>query len=224
MRRIPEPELMEDAEQAQAYSDADFSGAHDHLVATCTERLGPVTGAVVDLGCGPADVTVRFARANPECTVVGLDGAEAMLACGRERVLAEGLASRISLELALLPLAAPQHTSGAERYETILSSSLLHHLADPAALWETVAAVAAPGARVFVWDLRRPPTIDAARDLLERHAPEGEEVLRRDFYNSLLAAYEPAEVEAQLEAAGLRGLRVEAIGDRHLIVSGRLGD
>jgi len=43
-----------------------------------------------------------------------------------------------------------------------------------------------------------------------------------DFYRSLLAAFTPAEVRAQLRAAGLEELAVEVISDRHLFVSGRL--
>ncbi|HKL77338.1 MAG TPA: SAM-dependent methyltransferase, partial [Gammaproteobacteria bacterium] len=48
------------------------------------------------------------------------------------------------------------------------------------------------------------------------------EQLRTDFYQSLMAAFTPAEVEWQLAAAGLEGLNVRSVSDRHLLVSGRL--
>ena len=48
------------------------------------------------------------------------------------------------------------------------------------------------------------------------------EVLRRDFRNSLFAAYTVAEVQSQVEAAGLGGLHVAAVSDRHLAVRGQL--
>jgi len=47
-------------------------------------------------------------------------------------------------------------------------------------------------------------------------------VLRRDFHASLCAAFSPAEVEAQLRAAGLAGLRVNVASDRHLTVTGTM--
>ena len=47
-------------------------------------------------------------------------------------------------------------------------------------------------------------------------------MLRSDFYNSFLAAYRLGEVEEQLAQAGLEGLRVEAVSDRHFIAWGRL--
>jgi len=48
-------------------------------------------------------------------------------------------------------------------------------------------------------------------------------IRRRDFYNSLCAAFEPHEVEAQLTAAGLAGLAVDVISDHHLVVHGIIG-
>jgi hypothetical protein len=47
-------------------------------------------------------------------------------------------------------------------------------------------------------------------------------VLRKDFRNSLFAAFEPREVVAQLRDAGLAGLDVGVVSDRHLAVLGRL--
>ncbi len=71
-------------------------------------------------------------------------------------------------------------------------------------------------------DLRRPATEQEAERLVNEHSADAPAVLREDFYNSLLAAYTPAEVAAQLDRAGLAGLRVELPSDRHWIVTGRL--
>jgi hypothetical protein len=79
-----------------------------------------------------------------------------------------------------------------------------------------------PGAWLFVMDLVRPPSQAQARRLVDLHAAGEAEVLRRDFYNSLLAAYRPEEVSAQLAAADLSSLETEVVSDRHLIVWGRL--
>ena len=60
---------MEDPTQARAYAEADFASAHDAVVADLLGRhpgIELVDGLeVVDLGCGPADVTVRLASALP---------------------------------------------------------------------------------------------------------------------------------------------------------------
>ncbi len=40
MKRIPEPELMDGAEQASAYAEADFSEPHDHfMILQCRSDL-----------------------------------------------------------------------------------------------------------------------------------------------------------------------------------------
>lgn len=221
MKRIPEPELMTEAEQARAYAAADFAEPHDRVVELCREFVagGIMPAYVLDLGCGPGDVTIRFARAFPACTVHGVDGSAAMLAEGK-RLLgrAPDVAGRVMLLHGLLPGALLPRPS----YDMIFSNSLLHHLHDPQVLWESVARFGAPGAAVFVADLMRPGSLDEVDRLVERYAGSEPEVLRRDFRNSLLAAFEPAEVEAQLSAAGLAGLEVRVVSDRHLSVSGRL--
>ncbi|MCB1736048.1 MAG: class I SAM-dependent methyltransferase [Gammaproteobacteria bacterium] len=218
MQRIPEPELMNDPAQAQAYAEADFSEPHDAFVATYREHFPETRGQVLDLGCGPADVTLRFARAHPDCTVLGIDAAEQMLQLGRHACHRAGLSDRIELQIAHLPHTPLPH----EAYAAIISNSLLHHLNDPMTLWNTVAEHAHHGTQVFVMDLLRPDSPEAARALVDTHAANEPDVLRHDFYHSLRAAYREDEVEAQLRAAGLGVLRVEIISDRHFIVYGRV--
>lgn len=218
MQRIPEPELMNDPAQAQAYAEADFSAPHQAFVVAYQAHFPDTCGQVLDLGCGPGDVTLRFARAHPDCTVLGVDAAEQMLRLGRDACHRAGLADRIELQLAHLP-----HTAlPDEAYAAIISNSLLHHLDDPMTLWQTVAQHAHHGTQVFVMDLMRPDSPDAAQALVDLYAAEEPEVLRHDFYHSLRAAYRPEEVVAQLHAAGLDALRVEVSSDRHFIVHGRI--
>ena len=218
MERVPEPELMSEPAQALAYASADFSEPHEAFVARFRRCFPEFHGrAVLDLGCGSADVTVRFARSYPAASMVGVDGAAAMLALGRQAVAAAGLGGRIRLMQVRLP--AVQLPGS--RYDAVISNSLLHHLADPGVLWDAVRAAAPEGA-VFVMDLLRPPSREAAAELLALHAGDAPDVLRRDFFNSLLAAFRPDEVRSQLAAAGLPRIRVEAASDRHLIAYGRL--
>jgi ubiquinone/menaquinone biosynthesis C-methylase UbiE len=220
MQRKPEPELMNGDEQARAYSEADFTSAHEGFVALCRERMGVLDdgSCVLDLGCGPADVTVRFARAYPGVTILGVDGAPRMLELGRERLLREGLASRVTLLFGYVPgCALPRAT-----YDAVISNSLLHHLHDPHTLWTTVKRCAQPGTPVFIMDLMRPATEERAKELLDQYANGEPEILREDFYASLLAAYTVDEVREQLASHGLSSLTVEAVSDRHLIVVGRL--
>jgi SAM-dependent methyltransferase len=219
MKRVPEPELMEDEAQARAYSDADFTEPHAMFVRLCAEAWAgrEMHGLAVDLGCGPADVTVRLAERYPALAFEGVDGSVAMLRYGAERVLRHGLDSRIRLLQGRLPGCTLRSD-----YDAVVSNSLLHHLSDPAVLWDAVRRCGHPGAPIFIMDLMRPDDESRARELVDRHAAGAPAVLRRDFYHSLLAAYRPDEVRRQLDLAGLGDFVVQPVSDRHLAVSGRI--
>jgi SAM-dependent methyltransferase len=218
--RTPEPELMNEAEQARAYAEADFAEPHDQFVARFAAGFPDLDldGTVLDMGCGPADVTVRFAKAYPRCRVDAIDGAPAMLALGQARIEAAGLAHRIRLIEGYLPGADLPFAA----YDAVIANSLLHHLHDPQVLWESIRRHGRPGAAVFVMDLRRPHRLEEADALVKRHAAGEPEILQRDFRHSLHAAYRPGEVRQQLNVAGLAALNVAVISDRHLVVYGRL--
>jgi SAM-dependent methyltransferase len=217
MRRVPEAELMLDADQARAYALADFAEPHARFVTLfgdCHPRAAP--RRVLDLGCGTGDVLVRYARAFPASHVVGVDAARAMLAHARAAVAGAGLDGRVSLVQAYLP-----HLPLAlDRVDTVISNSLLHHLAAPAVLWNVLAPLA--GTRIFVMDLLRPASPGRARRLVENYAGDADARLRHDFFSSLLAAYTVTEVRRQLRRAGLDGLLVEAVSDRHWVVYGSI--
>ncbi len=219
MKRIPEPDLMDDPAQAEAYHRADFTEAHERFIALFRQFFpaGSWTGPVLDLGCGTADVTRRFARVFDDQRIHGVDGAEAMLRWGREVLEREGLGSRVELLRRYLPVDQLPES----KYGAVISNSLLHHLQDPLILWSAIRRFAVPGAPVLVVDLLRPATPERVAELVALHAAGEAEILRRDFFNSLCAAYRPDEVEQQIREAGLTALTVEMVSDRHWIARGR---
>jgi trans-aconitate methyltransferase len=219
MDRIPEPELMNGSEQARAYAEADFNEPNRHFVRLFQEAFpGLAPASVLDLGCGPAEITIRLARLYPFARLDGVDGAPAMLGFGAAAVDAAGLGGRVHLWESILPaLSLPKR-----RYEAIVSNSLLHHLADPGNLWQIVRERGAPGCAVLVMDLRRPASREEAAAIVTSYSGNEPAILRQDFFNSLLAAYRSAEVAEQLKQAGLSGLQVKEVSDRHLAVTGVL--
>jgi ubiquinone/menaquinone biosynthesis C-methylase UbiE len=221
MQRIPEPELMDDDAQARAYANADFSEAHQFYVRlfgdTFPRKRTKVT--VLDLGCGTGDVTIRFAKANPGYTFHAVDGSAAMLRYANEAVKEHrGLSGRIRFIEGFIPGAPIPDRS----YDVILSNNFLHHLHQPQVLWQTITQFSRAETLVFVTDLFRPQTRAEAAAIVEKYAAGEPEILRRDFLNSLLAAFTPSEVEEQLKEARLNHLCVKIISDRHLAVLGEM--
>ena len=223
MQRLPEPELMTGLEQARAYAAADFSSSDQAFMERLRQLFPDGLGQrLVDLGCGPGNISFRLACADPAAAVLAVDGAPAMLDLAREQLQGAlrhqpQLAARLRFVEAVLP--DPTLPGGAS---AVLSNSLLHHLHDPQVLWGSLRPLAAPGAAVYVKDLRRPACLADAEALRALHLADAPPVLQRDYLASLQAAFTPEEVSAQLSAAGLGCLQVAALEDRYLEVWGRL--
>jgi ubiquinone/menaquinone biosynthesis C-methylase UbiE len=217
MHRQPEPELMDLRDEAAAYAAADFSAVNAAFVERLLELAGGVAAVrAVDLGTGPADIVIRVARARPGWNIDAVDGAAAMIEIANRAVAAAGVSTRIRLHLA-----DAKHTGlAAGGYDVVFSNSLLHHLPDPLPWWREIRRLGRPGGVIFIRDLFRPASPDAARAIVQQHAGGESELLREEFWRSLLAAFTLEEVREQLAAAGLDGLTVQASSDRHLDVFG----
>ncbi len=228
MKRRPEPELMAWVDQALAYAAADFTESNTlFMQLLSTHWPDPPTKQTafqaLDIGCGPADLVARLLTAYPQAHCDALDGAAAMLDQARQRLArSPGVAARTRLFELTLPLPVDHQTVGLQpSYRLILSNSLLHHLHQPEVLWHTVQQVAADQAFVLMMDLMRPPTPTWAEALVRTYAKDDPAVLQEDFRNSLYAAFEPDEVQAQLVQQGLADqLSVAVVSDRHLAVWG----
>ena len=208
---------MDSEEQAEAYAETDFSEPHDAFVSYFKSRFpGFSEGSVLDLGCGTADVIIRFAKALPGTHITGIDGAEAMLDIGLRDVRQNGLSHQINLRNCFLP----DKDLFLRKFDAIISNSLLHHLGNVSILWDAMQKCSGPGSALFVMDLMRPDNPDRAGELVELHAADAPDILKKDFYNSLLAAYTVEEINEQLVSHSLDYLTVEAVSDRHFLIWG----
>jgi ubiquinone/menaquinone biosynthesis C-methylase UbiE len=217
MQRILEPELMDDEPQSIAYAKADFSTSNQLFVDFVVRTFPGLLHHVVDIGCGPGDVDVRLARAVPDAHITAVDGSAPMVGLAREAIRAAGLETRVTVLQQCIPgVSLPNHGSDA-----ILSKDLLHHLPDPSVLWGEISRLARPGAAVAVMDLVRPATPEDARRIVDAVAADEDPILRKDFYNSLCAAFTLDELREQLVAAGVT-FEVTKVSDRHMLIGGIL--
>lgn len=215
MDRVLEPELMDDERQSLAYAKADFSASNQLFVDSLIREFPGHLHRALDIGCGPGDVVIRLARAVPGLHVTAIDGSGPMIALARDAVSAAGLRDRVRLVQGYLPGVSLEGTA----FDAVLSKDLLHHLPDPAVLWKEITRLARPGGAVYVMDLMRPETPEAARRIVDDVAAQEDPILREDFYNSLCAAFTLDEVRGQLVAAGL-DVDVSRVSDRHMLVRG----
>jgi len=218
MPRVLEPELMDNHEQALAYAKADFEEENQGFVDLFRRSYPDMTeGHVLDLGCGPADIPIRLARALPGCKVTGVDGSTAMIRLAQDAVKAAGLSNRITLRCERF-----QTLTSQEPADAAVSNSLLHHLPNPLQFWYHLKKLVKPGSFVLVMDLLRPESPEAAQAIVDQYAKDEPAILRRDFYNSLLAAFTEDEVASQLAELNLSRLLIDVPDDRHWVVGGRI--
>ncbi|MEP6933703.1 MAG: class I SAM-dependent methyltransferase [Nitrospirota bacterium] len=216
MKRTLEPELMDDPEQALAYARADFEKENQGFVDRFREYFPEFTeGHILDLGCGPGDIPIRFAQALPVCRITGVDASEPMIGLADVAAKQAGLVDRITFCCERF-----QGVSLVEPADTAVSNSLLHHVPNPLQFWYRLRQLVKPGAPVLVMDLLRPDSSEEAQAIVDQYAAKESEILRRDFYRSLLAAFTEDEVAAQLAEMNLSRLIIDVVDDRHWVVSG----
>jgi SAM-dependent methyltransferase len=217
--RTPEPEVMDGELEVRAYRDADFRTVNRRCARRALRTAGRRSGRAIDLGTGPAEIPVFFCGMAPGWRVTAVDASPGMVAAARRNVGAHGLADRIRV----VQGDAKDLRGLRGRFDLVFSNSVLHHLHDPAPFWREVRRLARPGGAVMVQDLMRPRSRAEAKRLVNLHAKGESPLLRRLFYQSLLAAFTPAEVREQLRKSGLEGLEVRRVSDRHLVVRGKRG-
>jgi ubiquinone/menaquinone biosynthesis C-methylase UbiE len=220
MQRVLEPEVMDQEAEVAAYARADFSDSNRLFVQTVLASMDRPPQHALDIGCGPGDVPILLAQACPSVNVVAVDASAPMLSIARDSVRREVLQDRVTLSEQRLP----GLTFSRYDFDLIYSKDMLHHIPDPVTFWAEIARLHRRCARdlhVFVVDLCRPESEAEAQSIVESASGDESPLLKKDFYNSLLAAFTLTEIQDQLRTAGL-SLAIAPFGKRHYCVSGVL--
>jgi ubiquinone/menaquinone biosynthesis C-methylase UbiE len=223
--RVPEPEVMDDSGEVEAYSSAaaqDYLNKIDDTFVEHAERLlvgrswPGERGRALDIGCGPGQIVLKLAQCRPGWHFAGVDRAANMLhqaVAARDQAArrAGDLASRVQFltgDGSRLPFADAS-------MDLVLCNSVLHHLEQPGRLFAEIARVAAPGGAILVRDLRRPSRL--AYPLHVRwHGRHYSGLMHKLYCDSVRAAYTLEELEALLRASPLRDARIFMLGRTHL--------
>jgi len=219
MERIPERELINTDEQVEVYANANFEKPHSQFIPHFERSLNlqTFTGYAIDMGCGPGDISRRFALAYPSAIIHAVDGSRPMLAKAVDLFSNQNdLKERVHFIYGILPnVRLPR-----KAYDALISNSLLHHLYNPEILWEFINFYSQKDSLIFVMDLVRPQSVEEAEKLVKKHAADESRSLHREFCNSLCAAFSIEEIEGQLINANLTQLNIEQVSDHHIIISG----
>ena len=103
---------------------------------------------MLDLGCGPGDIPIRFLRSYPDARVTAVMPVAPCSIWRLEAVAGAGVAERISLHCERF-----QSLVLSEQADALVSNSLLHHVPNPLQFWFRLKQLAKPGACILVMDL-----------------------------------------------------------------------
>jgi ubiquinone/menaquinone biosynthesis C-methylase UbiE len=217
--RVPEPEVMESNEEAEAYSSAAAQTHLDLLDNTFVDHvvsLGVRSGVALDIGTGPGQIPIKLALKLPQLEIVGIDLSEAMLAKARKNASAAGVENQVRFEKGdARRLPYPDH-----QFDLAVCNSLLHHAADPLATLNELARVTRPQGALLLRDLRRPSALAFLFHVswFGRHY---QGLMKQLFTDSVRAAYTPQELEDLLARSKIVGGKVFRRGLSHIGIERR---
>jgi ubiquinone/menaquinone biosynthesis C-methylase UbiE len=216
--RVPEPEVMEDSGEVEAYSSAAAQAHLDAIDNTFVEHAlrllrGQERGRALDVGTGPGQIVIKLARCLTRWKFVGVDRSAAMIAQANTNLASAGgeLAGRVEFQIADgNRLAFPEKS-----FDLVMCNSVLHHLAEPQNLFGEMARLVKTRGALLLRDLRRPGRFAYPLHVRWHGRNYSGEMLRL-YRDSVRSAYTVKELEGLLDASPLRGARVFMHASTHI--------
>jgi ubiquinone/menaquinone biosynthesis C-methylase UbiE len=215
--RVPEPEVMDDSEEVEAYASAAAQAWLDKIDDSFVEHAiqllkGRQRGRALDIGTGPGQIALKLARRLSLWKIIGVDRSQKMIDEARSKLAATAsVTGRLEFRLADgNRLDFPDAT-----FDLVICNSVLHHFAEPQNLLAELARVAKPRGAILLRDLRRPSRLQYGLHV-RWHGRRYEGAMGKLYRDSVRAAYTAPELQKLLDASRIRGARVFRYGSTHI--------
>src|SRR5580658_8157011 len=142
--RVPEPEVMDDAGEVEAYSSSaaqmylgkiDDTLVSHALKLVANMRAANVAGIALDIGTGPGQIAIKLASYLPGWLIIGVDRSPNMIRTALATRSAPPTSPRPGskpAELEFLVADGNRLPFGDGIFDLVLCNSVLHHFEDPA--------------------------------------------------------------------------------------------
>jgi ubiquinone/menaquinone biosynthesis C-methylase UbiE len=216
--RVPEPEIMDDSGEVEAYASAAAQAFLDRIDDTfIVHALRLVAtrdrGRALDIGTGPGQIVLKLARRLSLWKFVGVDRSPTMIAEARASLASAGsaLTGRVEFQIADgNRLDFPDAS-----FDFVMCNSVLHHLAEPRNLLAEISRLAKPTGAILLRDLRRPSRLKYPFHV-RLHGRKYSGAMLRLYRASVRAAYTVAELQRLLDSSPLGKTRVFTHESTHL--------
>ena len=231
MERTVEPELMERKEQVISYATADFSEGENNLINQIDYYLIKndinlnKRELIVDLGCGPGNISEKLSMKWPKALVIGIDGSKEMIRVAelnKTTSLNSGRLKNLSYICADIKTLKPSDISQKKNISLLVSNSLIHHITYLDDFFNCLERLSSNQTINFHKDLKRPNDEKLALELKEKCAEKYNHILTNDYYASLKASYTLKELKNFIFKSELSSLEVFEEGDQYLVIYGKV--
>ena len=231
MERIVEPELMEGKEQVSSYAKADFSEGENNFVNQIEYYLIKndielnENNLIVDLGCGPGNISEKLSLKWPNAKVLGIDGSKEMIRMAESSKTKSSNQSRLKnlhYVCADIKNLKMNEISSEKNISLLVSNSLIHHITYLGDFFNCIERLSSSQTINFHKDLKRPNDEKFALELKEKCAEKNNDILTNDYYASLKASYTAKELRNFIFENKLTSLEVFEEGDQYLVIYGKV--
>tara|TARA_Y100001978_G_scaffold68076_1_gene61257 strand:- start:224 stop:919 length:696 start_codon:yes stop_codon:yes gene_type:complete len=231
MNREPESELMNKEEQVIAYAEADFSLGERNFIKFIKKYLEKnkinlsENDLIVDLGCGPGNISEKLSDYWPDVNVLGIDGSKEMIKKAKANLIKNKINKRFSnLSYLCTDIRNIDKTKvfSDKPISLLVSNSFIHHIINLDKFFEFINNLSSEKTINFHKDLIRPKDKNIALGLKAKCAEKYNNILTNDYYASLKASYRKVEIEAKLKELKLNSIEVIEESQEYLIVYGKV--
>jgi len=231
MDREPEPELMNKKSQVKAYCAADFSLGENNLIKFISNYLKinninlSRTDLIVDLGCGPGNISEKLSERWPDVNVLGVDGSQEMIREAESRLFKNKILNKyrnLNYLCSDIRKISSHGIFSKNKITLLVSNSLIHHIDHIDNFFEFIINLSNKETINFHKDLRRPKDQETALKLKDKCSQKFSSILTNDYYASLKASYSKNEVQEKILELNLNSMNVIEETAEYLIVYGKV--
>ena len=231
MDREPEPELMNKKSQVKAYCAADFSLGEINLIKFISNYLKTnniklsKNDLIVDLGCGPGNISEKLSERWPEVNVLGVDGSQEMIREAESRIFKNKIVNKyrnLNYICSDIRKISSHEIFSRKKITLLVSNSLIHHINHLDNFFKFIINLSSKETINFHKDLIRPKDEETALKLKDKCSQKFNSILTNDYFASLRASYRKNEVQEKLLELNLNSMNVMEETEEYLIVYGNV--
>ena len=231
MDREPEPELMNKKSQVKAYCAADFSLGENNLIKFISNYLKinninlSRNDLIVDLGCGPGNISEKLSERWPDVNVLGVDGSQEMIREAESRLFKNKIVNKyrnLNYLCSDIRKISSHEIFSRKEITLLVSNSFIHHIIDIDNFFEFIINLSNKQTINFHKDLIRPKDEKTALKLKDKCSQKYSAILTNDYYASLKASYRRNEIQKKILELDLESMNVIEESAEYLIVYGKV--